>query len=109
MFPAFAAIQETPYLFRTPDEMSCAANRGGTSGGLFQVNHWIETTPAPRTTNAALVNARQFLLGRVQRCERERGRRVSILAVDFYDKGQLLEVVGELNGAVRILADSTPR
>jgi hypothetical protein len=51
LHPAFAVVQETPYAFRRPEEMSCRANRGGTSGALFQINHWIETLPrhGPRT------------------------------------------------------------
>ena len=46
---------------RTPSTnrptFSCRPNRGDTTGSLFQINHWIETTPAPKPTNAALVNA----------------------------------------------------
>src|SRR4051812_19828647 len=32
-------------------------NRGGTTGSLLLVNHWVETTPAPRVTLARRVNA----------------------------------------------------
>ena len=96
--PAFDHIQETPYTFHSPEELSCRANRGGTAGSLFQINHWIETTPAPRPSNAELVNARDFLLSRARRCQRERGRLPNLLAVDFYRSGDLFEVAGELNG-----------
>jgi hypothetical protein len=96
--PAFTNLQETPYTFHTPDEFSCRPNRGGTAGALFQVNHWVETTPAPRPSNAALVNARELLRSRLERCERERGRRVNVVAVDFYRSGDLLAVVAERNG-----------
>jgi hypothetical protein len=95
--PAFASIQETPYTFHAPADFSCAANRGGTAGALLQVNHWIETTPAPQPANAAIVNARDVLLPRLEQCARERGRPVNIVAVDFYRSGALLSVVGELN------------
>lgn len=96
--PAFVDIQETPYSFPKPADFDCRPNRGGTAGSLFQVNHWIETTPAPRPSNAAEVNARDVLLARVERCARERGRRVNVVAVDFYRSGDLLAVVAELNG-----------
>src|SRR5437762_1389450 len=45
--PAFESMQETPYSFHKPADFSCRPNRGGTTPPLFQINHWIETTPAP--------------------------------------------------------------
>jgi hypothetical protein len=98
LFPAFALIQETPFRFLSPSQFSCAPNRGGTRGSLFQMNHWIETAPAPRPSNAAIVNARDFLLGRAQRCQAERAHVPNILAVDFYQTGDLLDVARTLNG-----------
>ena len=65
---------------------------------MFLVNHWIETTPAPRPSNAAVVNAYDFLLARARRCQRERGHLPNIIAVDFYGTGDLLRVAGKLNG-----------
>jgi len=106
--PAFVNVQETPYTFHAPSEFSCVPNRGGTAGALFQVNHWIETTPAPRPSNAAIVNARDVLLPRLARCARERGQPVNIVAVDFYRSGDLLAVVAELNGLVRAGVAPTP-
>lgn len=55
--PAFVTIAETPYTFHKPEDFNCRPNRGGKTGSLFQINHWIETTPAPRPSNAAIVNA----------------------------------------------------
>jgi hypothetical protein len=92
-------VQETPYRFLVPSEMSCAPNRGGTTGSFFLMNNWIETTPSPRPSNAAIVNAHDALLARARQCERERGRKPSLVAVDFYRTGDLLRVVRELNGA----------
>ncbi len=96
--PAFDHIQETPYTFEAPGDFSCRANRGGTAGSLFQINHWIETTPAPRPSNAEVVNARDVLLTRARQCQRERGHLPNLLAVDFYRSGDLFGVVAELNG-----------
>ena len=96
--PAFTSIQETPYTFHQPEEFTCRANRGGTDGTLFQINHWIETTPAPRPSNAEIVNARETLLARAQQCRGERGMLPNIIAVDFYRSGDLFLVVRELNG-----------
>jgi hypothetical protein len=96
--PAFETIQETPYRFLKPEEFSCRPNRGGAAAPLFQVNHWIETTPTPRPSNAAIVNAHDFLLKRARECQAERGRLPNILAVDFALTGDVVAVAAELNG-----------
>ncbi|HXU04282.1 MAG TPA: hypothetical protein VN903_25150, partial [Polyangia bacterium] len=98
LFPAFASIQETPYRFRQISQLSCGVNRGGTAGSLFQINHWIETPPTPRPSNAAIVNAYHFLLRRADECARERSHLPNVIAVDFYRTGDLLSVVRHLNG-----------
>jgi hypothetical protein len=95
---AFEVIQETPYHFNAPEEFSCDPNRGGTTGSLFQVNHWIDTTPAPRPSNAEVVNTREFLLDRARQCQAERGKLPNILAVDFAMTGDVLGAAAELNG-----------
>jgi hypothetical protein len=97
ILPAFDVMQETPYKFRSSSEMSCAANRGGTQGSLFQVNNWIDTTPAPKPSNAAIVNAHDALLARARRCQEERGVKPTILAVDFYRTGDVVGVARALN------------
>lgn len=96
--PAFASMQETPYTFHKLDDFSCAPNRGGTTPPLFQINHWIETTPAPRPSNAEIVNAYDLLMARARACGDERHRVPNIVAVDFYDVGDLFRVVRTLNG-----------
>jgi hypothetical protein len=104
--PAFEILQETPFTVHRPEEFSCAPNRGGTSGSLFLLNHWIETAPTPLPKNAATVNAYDFLLNRVESCQRNRGHRVNIIAVDFYRTGDLFRVCRTLNG-IETNPDST--
>jgi hypothetical protein len=91
-------MQETPYHFRQPSELSCVPNRGGTAGSLFLMNNWIDTTPAPKPSNAALVNAYDALLARARKCQAARGRRPTVIAVDFYRTGDLFRAVRRLNG-----------
>lgn len=98
LHPTLGAIQETPYTFHTIADFSCRTNRGGDTGALFQINHWIETTPAPRPSNAAIVNAYDFLLGRARQCQKERKHLPNLIAVDFFDTGDLLRVARTLNG-----------
>jgi uncharacterized membrane protein HdeD (DUF308 family) len=94
-------VQETPYRFLHPSEMSCAPNRGGTSGSFFLMNNWIETTPSPKPSNAAIVNAYGALLARARQCQEERGRLPNLLAVDFYRTGDLFRVARTLNGVAQ--------
>jgi hypothetical protein len=96
--PAFEVMQETPYHFAQASELSCEAHRGGTAGSLFLMNNWIDTTPAPKPSNAALVNAYDALLARAKQCQAARGRLPTLIAVDFYRTGDLLRVVRSLNG-----------
>ena len=96
--PAFEVMQETPYHFTAPSELACTPNRGGTAGSLFLMNNWIDTTPAPKPSNAAIVNAYDALLARATACQKERGRRPTVIAVDFYRTGALFPVVRSLNG-----------
>jgi hypothetical protein len=99
LYPAFdGAIMETPYTFHAPDEFSCKDNRGGGNALLFQINHWIESTPAPRPSNAAIVNSYDLLLDRARQCMKRRKHLPNIIAVDFYAVGDLLGVVRTLNG-----------
>ena len=96
--PAFETFRETPYSFHKVEDFSCRANRGGDAGSLMQINHWIDTTPTPKPSNAAIVNAYPFLLARAEKCAAERQHVPNIIAVDFYQTGDLFAVVNKLNG-----------
>jgi hypothetical protein len=95
---AFEVFQETPYKFEKPEDMTNQPGRGGTSGSLLQMNNWIETTPAPLPSNAAMVNSYDFLLKRALACKKQRGMIPNLIAVDFYKTGDLFRVVDALNG-----------
>jgi hypothetical protein len=95
--PAFEVLQETPYTFHDPAEFSNKPNRGGTGGSLYLLNHWIESTPMPKPSNAAIVNAREPLLDRIRSFRRERGHYPNLVAVDFCGVGDLVSVVREIN------------
>jgi uncharacterized membrane protein HdeD (DUF308 family) len=105
---AFEVFQETPYRFLNPDEFSNQPGRGGTEGSLLLLNHWIETAPAPRPSNAEIVNAYDVLYGRANACRRERGMMPTLVAVDFYRTGDLFRVVRTLNGLPPLPATVLP-
>ena len=104
---AYARItQETPFTFATPARLAtptelpatCEPNRGTSGAPLFLVNHWVNTDPVPRPSNAAVVNAYDALLRRARTCQRLRGQPPSLLAIDFYRRGDIFDVVETLNG-----------
>ena len=78
-------------------EFSNRPNRGGTSGSLMLMNHWIESVPSPKPSDAAVANSREVLMKRLRAFRSERGRWPNLVAVDFYGVGDLLPVVHELN------------
>jgi hypothetical protein len=97
----FELTQETPYTFHSLEELepprSCRANRGSPNSPLFLLNHWIErVNPSPGL--ASRVNQRDLLVRRGRRCAAKRGLLPNIVAVDFYDEGDLLGAVDVLNG-----------
>lgn len=101
----FDLTQETPYTFNSPAELantklSCVPNRGDGNNPLFQLNHWVEKLPRSPDT-AAKVNSFKFLKRRASECDRRRGLIANLIAVDFYDRGDLFEVARVLNGLPR--------
>jgi hypothetical protein len=106
--PAYEAIlQETPFKFETPKALtdpakldaSCAPNRGPDDASLFLINHWVDTSPTPLPSNAAKVNTKPVLGKRVRRCQRDRELLATLIAVDFYEEGDLFGVAEEVNAA----------
>jgi hypothetical protein len=99
------AMQETPYSFKRPSQLidrsqlraSCRLYRGPSDAPLFLVNHWIDTSPAPRRSSAVKVNTRETLLNRLHHCQGQRGRLANMIAVDFYREGDLFGAVDQLN------------
>jgi hypothetical protein len=97
LLDGFKWVQDTPFLFRNPAAFSCAPNRGRPDAALFLVNHWI-TDKVREVSNARRVNSRDVLLPRLRECEAERDQLPNFVAVDFYDRGDLFDVVDTLNG-----------
>ncbi len=109
-------LQETPYSWPAmtggldkltnpnllPD--SCVPNRGGTTGSLFLMNHWISgnqtETITPDPAAAEVVNQKGVVVNRARACEQRRGIKPTILAVDFFGAGDVVDAARELNGVV---------
>jgi hypothetical protein len=105
--PAWEVFQETPYTFHEPGQFSCQPNRGDDKSPLFLINHWIESSPSPKPSNAVIVNAESALVARANACRRERGRVPNVIAVDFAATGDIVRAAAVLNGLAKPLpADS---
>lgn len=94
--PAFLFAQDTSIRAFTRSAMACDPSRGTPDNPLLIMNHWVDRFPPPPTA-AREVNRRSALSGRIRSCRGRLGRVPNAIAVDFYDRGDLLAVVRELN------------
>lgn len=101
--PAFVLAQNTSIGRFTQDTGSCTAGRGTPSQPLLIMNHWVDTFP-PSPRAAAKVNRASVVERRVRRCEQVLGRRPNVVALDFYDRGDLFAAVRDLNRQLRTTA-----
>lgn len=100
-FPSmFTLYSDTPFAQTSLEELqapsSCDLNRGAVDDPLFLVNHFLG--PVPAEDKADVANAAAVLDDRVRRCQDARGRVANVVAVDFVDHGDLVDVVAGLNG-----------
>ncbi len=95
--PAYSLIQETALSVAEAERLGCQPGRGDGDGPLFLMNHWVAERP-PVLARALEVNALQVITDRSRQCSEERGQVPNIIAVDFYDVGDLFEAVDTLNG-----------
>ncbi len=91
------AFVDTPFKFDVRSDFSCEYNRGAADNPLLLVNHWL-TTGIPSREAAEVVNSKNALEERVVECQDVQGRTPNVIAVDFAQTGDLIEVVDELNG-----------
>ena len=90
-------VSETGFRYNVLEEFECSANRGADDGAFFMINHWVETgLPVP--AEADEVNSKSVLQERVDECEAERNRAPGIIAVNFWERGDLFAVVDDANG-----------
>ncbi|XAS77686.1 hypothetical protein V3G39_06495 [Dermatophilaceae bacterium Sec6.4] len=97
LMQGFSQVQDTNYDSKTPDQLSCARNRGTDKSQLLLVNNWLNHFDAI-ISDAAQVNAYDSLYPRIVRCRRERGMIPNFVAVNYYSQGDLFKVVDALNG-----------
>lgn len=89
---------ETPFSFSAVDDLTCTPNRGNPANPLFLLNHFLTATLGGRPDFAEMVNHNPFFIERARQCEEEGEALPNFVAVDFYDIGDLFDVVDALNG-----------
>jgi hypothetical protein len=94
--PGFLFVRDTRIKPLLEDTTSCVPNRGTPESPLLLMNHWIDRFPPPVAANAR-ISRRDVLGRRVRRCRAKLGKRPNLIAVDFYERGDLLGVVRRLN------------
>jgi hypothetical protein len=93
----FTWIQDTPLGATKPDQFTCKLNRGRTSNPLLMMNDWADVFPPRPQPNVALVK-RAFILKRAEQCVTERGKVPNLILTDYYNRGDVVGAVAELNG-----------
>jgi hypothetical protein len=89
---------ETPFSFATPEDFTCDPNRGDPANPLFLFNHFLTAPLGGSPDLAEMVNYNPLFIGRAHECETENDDFANFIAVDFYDIGDLFDVVDALNG-----------
>ena len=89
---------ETPFSFSTPEDFTCDPNRGDPANPLFLFNHFLTAPLGGSPDLAEMVNYNPLFIDRAHECEAENDDFANFIAVDFYDIGDLFDVVDDLNG-----------
>jgi hypothetical protein len=93
----FSWIQDTPLGAKKPGEFTCKLNRGHSTNPLLMMNDWADIFPPRPTPNVPLVQ-RSFILQRARQCDQQRGQIPNLILTDFYNRGQVVQAVAQLNG-----------
>jgi hypothetical protein len=94
---AFQWIQDTPLGAVKPRQFTCRLSRGAAANPLLMMNNWADVFPPRLSPNLPLVK-RRFILARANQCRSQRGRIPNLIFTDFYDRGDVVGAVRELNG-----------
>ena len=93
--PGFELVQDTPLGATRPGQLRCRRFRGEPGSPLLLLNHWIDTFPPSVSRNDRI--GADFLGRRAQRCGDVRGLVPNLLAVDFYERSDVVDVARRLN------------
>jgi hypothetical protein len=87
---------ETPFHAVGSGDLVCEAGRGSPDNALFILNHFL-TDPIAFESLAEQVNLNPFFIDRARECEAHFQHVPNFPTVDFYEIGNLFQVVSALN------------
>ncbi|CAG5081641.1 phosphatidylinositol-specific phospholipase C domain-containing protein [Parvicella tangerina] len=92
-------MTETHYSVNSPQDFTDEYNRGDSLNDLFIFNHFVTnaTLGIGSESDAITVNAHNFLLNRISEHYDSHHKFPNFITLDFYDQGDGLAVVNELN------------
>ncbi len=93
----FRYASDTPFRNQTTQALACQPNRGNVKAPLLLVNDWV-TRAASSRREAAVANAKSFIVNQAKLCESRGRKRPNFIAVDFASIGDLQAAVDQLNG-----------
>ncbi len=94
---AFNWMEDTPLGAVKPGQFTCKLTRGKAGNPILLMNNWADIFPPRPSPNVPLVK-RDFLLSRAQQCAEQRGRVPNLILTDYYDRGNVIGAVDNLNG-----------
>lgn len=94
---AFNWMEDTPLGATKPSQFTCKLYRGKAGNPLLLMNDWADIFPPRPSPNVPLVK-RDFILSRAQQCAEQRGRVPNLILTDYYDRGNVIGAVDNLNG-----------
>jgi len=90
---------ETHYSNKSRSDFNCTINRGDADNNLFIFNHFI--TQASIGTglidSSIVINQYDYLFNRLKECQTHHNQIPNFITVDFYDTGNVMEIVKNLN------------
>ena len=91
---------ETHYSVNTINDFTCDFNRGDAENDLFILNHFVTdaTLGYGLYNESNNVNANPFFITRALDCQNEKNKLPNFVTIDFYELGDGLDVVNQLNG-----------
>jgi len=89
---------ETHFSANNVNDFSCNFNRGDLLNDLFILNHFITSgLGVGNESEAIVVNSNPYFINRANQCMLEKNKFPNFVTIDFFEHGDGLDVVNELN------------
>lgn len=96
----FTYVRDTPYDLPSAEALlsprGCTLSRGTTASPFLLMNQFVHGAP-PLPRPARVVNAREAVLAHARDCRRTLGGLPGLIAVDFWEQGDVVGAARELN------------